>query len=239
MSFLRPTPPPYAPLEWLSKPFGERGRMVCEAWAMDGYGTPLWVYTVYAVKVAFYIGGWIFFCGFGSELGGVATMGQWWLSPLAFQKAILWSMLFEGLGLGCGSGPLTGRYFPPIGGFLYFLRPGTTKLPMFRRLPLVGGSRRTVFDVALYLALVVSLLRALMAAEIDRWLLVPIAVLVPLVGVADRTIFLALRSEHYWTTTVCFVLAGDWIAGARTCSWHSGFGPVSRSSITISPRSCA
>jgi hypothetical protein len=124
-------------------------------------------------------------------------------------------MLFEGLGLGCGSGPLAGRYYPPIGGFLYFLRPGTTKLPLFRKLPLLGGTRRTWFDVALYAALLVLLLRALVAPAIDATLLVPIAVLVPLVGIADRTIFLALRSEHYWTTTMCFVLTGDWIAGAK------------------------
>ena len=30
-------------------------------------------------------------------------------------------MLFEVLGLGCGSGPLTGRYLPPVGGFLSFI----------------------------------------------------------------------------------------------------------------------
>ena len=95
------------------------------------------------------------------------------------------------------------------------MRPGTTKLPVFRGLPLIGGSRRTVLDVILYLALIVLLVRALVAPTIDRAVLVPITVLVPLVGLADRTIFLALRSEHYWTTTVCFVLAGDWIAGAK------------------------
>ena len=64
---------------------------------------------------------------------GCATIGRWWLAPVAFQKAILWSMLFEGLGLGCGSGPLTGRYFPPIGGFLYFLRPGHDQAAAVRR----------------------------------------------------------------------------------------------------------
>ena len=108
-----------------------------------------------------------------------------------------------------------GRYFPPIGGFLYFLRPGTTKLPLVRGLPLLGGIRRTWLDVGLYVALVGLLLRALVASELTAEYFVPIVVLVPIIGVADRTIFLALRSEHYWTTTVCFVLAGDWIAGAK------------------------
>ena len=189
--------------------------MVCEAWAIQGYGTPIAVYAVYAIKVLFYIGMWIFFCGFTPGLGGLATIAEWWLSPIAFQKAILWSMLFEGLGLGCGSGPLTGRYFPPIGGFLYFLRPGTTKLPLFPALPVLGGSRRTWLDVALYLALVVLLSARSSRPRLDRGLLIPIAVLVPLVGIADRTIFLALRAEHYWTTTMCFLFAGNWIAGAK------------------------
>jgi hypothetical protein len=189
--------------------------MVCQAWALQGYGTPIGVYVIYAAKVGFYVGMWIFFCRFTPGLGGIASIDQWWLAPVAFQKAILWSMLFEGLGLGCGSGPLTGRYFPPIGGFLYFLRPGTTKLPLVGWLPVLGGMRRTWLDVALYLALVACLVRALVAPEPDVAMLVPIAVLVPLLAIADRTIFLALRAEHYWTTTMCFVLAGNWIAGAK------------------------
>src|SRR5687768_9262729 len=123
MGLLKPTPPPYDPLEWAQKPFPERARMVCQAWALQGYGTPPGAYALYAVKVAIYIAAWALFCTAtpGLEL---RSIGQWWLEPVAFQKAILWSMLFEGLGLGCGSGPLTGRYFPPVGGFLYFLRPG-------------------------------------------------------------------------------------------------------------------
>jgi hypothetical protein len=122
-------------------------------------------------------------------------------------------MLFEGLGLGCGSGPLTGRYYPPLGGFLYWLRPGTTKLPVFPSLPLLGGARRTLLDVLLYAALCAAVVRALIAPTIDRELLVPVMVLVPIVGLADRTIFLALRAEHFWTTIVCFVFA-DGVAGA-------------------------
>jgi hypothetical protein len=215
VDLLRPTPPPYDPLEWVKKPFAERARMVCEAWALQGYGTPLLTYTLHVLKIALYVGAWSFFCGFTPGLGTLATIGDWWLAPIAFQKAILWSMLFEGLGLGCGFGPLTGRYFPPIGGFLYFLRPGTTKLPVFPRLPLLGGTRRSWVDVGLYLALIVLTLRALVAPELTAALLIPIMVLVPLIGLADRTIFLALRAEHYWTTLVCFVFAGNWIAGAK------------------------
>jgi hypothetical protein len=102
-----------------------------------------------------------------------------------------------------------------VGGFLYFLRPGTTKLALFPGLPVVGGIRRGWLDVALYVALMAVLVRALVAPAIEAGPLVAIAILVPLLGVMDRTIFLALRAEHYWTTTLCFLVAGDWIAGAK------------------------
>lgn len=215
MPLLRPALPPYDPLDWERRPLLERARMVCQAWAMQGYGTPHAVYAAYAIKLALYAYAWVLFCGTTPGLGGLSELGDWWLHPIAFQKAILWSMLFEGLGLGCGSGPLTGRYAPPIGGFLYFLRPGTTKLPFAPRLPLLGGTRRGWLDVALYLALLVLLVRALLAPAPAAEHLVPIAVLVPVIGLADRTIFLALRAEHYWVTIVVFAVTDDWLGGAK------------------------
>ncbi|MBX7167060.1 MAG: DUF3556 domain-containing protein [Pirellulales bacterium] len=215
MGLLKPTPLPYDPLEWVKLPFRERAQQVCRAWALQGYGAPLAIYFVYALKIAAYIGAWIYFCSWSPSLGGWTTFSSWWLEPLAFQKAILWSMLFEGLGLGCGSGPLTGRYFPPIGGALYFLRPGTLKRPFFAGLPGLGGNRRTWIDVALYLALIVCLLRALVAPALAVEHLLPIALLVPVLGLADQTVFLALRAEHFWTVTLCFLLSSNWIAGAK------------------------
>lgn len=211
----RPAMPPWDPLEWARRPFTERARMVCEAWALQGYGTPLLTYSLHLFKVAFYVGMWVFFCSFSPGLGRGSALGAGWLSPVAFEKAILWSMLFEGLGLGCGSGPLTGRYAPPIGGFLHFLRPGTTKLPLFPGAPLFGGVRRTWLDVGLYLLLVAAILRALVTPTLEPVLLLPIAVLVPVIGLADRTVFLALRAEHYWTTVVCLATSSPWIAGAK------------------------
>jgi hypothetical protein len=218
MGLLRPTPVPYDPIEWAQRPFAARARMVCEAWAIDGYGTPLGAYLLHLIKLALYVAMWIVFCGATPGMGGLSTIGDWWLQPIAFEKAILWSLLFEGLGLGCGSGPLTGRYFPPIGGALYFLRPGTTKLPAIAGLPVLGGDRRTWLDVLMYAAIVALVVRALIAPAIDVAMLVPIAVLVPILGVADRTTFLAFRGEHYGVTILCFVLAPgsiEWIAGAK------------------------
>lgn len=216
MGLLAPEPPPYDPLDWVQQPLPRRGRMVCQAWAIQGYGTPIAVYLVYVAKVVLYVLGWALFCTTSPKLGGLTQITSWWLHPLAFQKAIVWSLLFEGLGLGCGSGPLTGRYFPPMGGALHFLRPGTTKLSLFPGAAVVGGVRRSLLDVLLYAALVVASLRALVAPELDASHWWPLVVLMPLLGICDRTIFLALRGEHYWTTCLCFLFAPNWIAGAKS-----------------------
>lgn len=215
MRLLEPTPPPYDPLAWAEEDFEPRARKVCEAWALQGYGAPVAVYAAYALKVLGYVAGWAFFCGFSPALGGVSTIATWWLHPVAFQKLVLFSLGFEVLGLGCGSGPLTGRYVPPLGGALYFLRPGTTKLPLFPGAPLIGRDTRGALDVLLYAALLVALGLALVSPEPGFTDFLPIVVLVPLLGVLDKTVFLAARAEHYWVTVGCFAFASEWIAGAK------------------------
>jgi hypothetical protein len=212
---LKPVPPPYDPLEWANMSFGEKVRLACNAWAMQGYGTPLGVYVVYALKIVLYVGGWLFFCGFTPGLGSPSNIGAWWLDAVAFQKAILWSMLFEILGLGCGSGPLTGRYLPPFGGALYFLRPGTTKLPVFEGAPIIGGLRRTWLDAGLYAATIVLSIVALASPAPAQAELVALAALLPALGILDKTLFLCARGEHYWTTIMVMVLASDFVPGAK------------------------
>ncbi len=215
MGLLDPVPPPYDVEAWLEQPIRPKSQAVCRAWALQGYGTPPAIFVAYVLKVALYVGLWLLFCSFTPELGGPTTVATWWLKPVAFQKAIVASMLFEVLGLGCGSGPLTGRYFPPFGGLLHFLRPGTTKLPLFVGAPLIGGTRRTAIDALLYLGLLVALVRVGVASQLDPSLFYPIALLVPVLGLLDKTIFLAARSEHYWVTIVVFAVASDWLPGAK------------------------
>ncbi|MEP7121350.1 MAG: DUF3556 domain-containing protein [Byssovorax sp.] len=215
MNLPKPSLPPYDVRAWQKKPFPERLKMVCQAWALQGYGTPWPIYLVYLLKVALYVGGWALFCSFTPGLGGPGTIGAWGLAPLAFQKAVLWSLAFEGLGLGCGSGPLTGRYFPPFGGALYFLRPGTTKLPLFPGLPVIGGDRRTILDVGLYAAHYAFLIRALLAPELTPAILAPTLILLPILGVLDKTLFLSARAEHYGAALVCFLFAGEWVSATK------------------------
>ncbi|HLY16539.1 MAG TPA: DUF3556 domain-containing protein [Bryobacteraceae bacterium] len=206
MALPKPLMPPYDIRDWQRRPFAERLRMVCQCWATQGYGTPWPVYVLYILKVVFYAGMWLFFCSFSRGPSA---------APDAFQKAVLWSMAFEGLGLGCSSGPLTGRYSPPIAGFLHFLRAGTIKLPLFPALPLIGGDRRTFFDAALYLAHYIFLLRALLAPALTPSLLLPAVILLPLLGLTDKTLFLAARGEHYYAALICFLFPGEWIPATK------------------------
>ena len=211
---LRPRLPSYDLSEWRSWPWEQRVRAVCQSWAIDGYGTPLLVYLAYLFKIAAWGAGWVFFCTL-SEGYTLQTIGEWWSSETAFTKFVLWIMLFEGLGFGCGSGPLTGRYLPPLGGLLYFLRPGTTKLPLIEGVPLLGGPRRTVVDVALYAATVGVLGHALQSNIVSDQHLLGLLVLVPLMGLLDKTLFLVFRSEHYLSLVVCLLAGADWIAGSK------------------------
>lgn len=214
MNLIRPQALPYDVATWRNQPFPERVRQVCAAWAVQGYGAPAVIYLGYAVKIAAFMAGWVAVCTTttGFDLQGI---GGWWSSQQAFLKGMVWTMLFEGLGFGCGSGPLTGRYVPPFGGMLYFLRPGTTKLPLVR-VPWLGTHLRTVVDVALYAAIVALLTRAVLAPEVTAAHLWPIAVLVPLASLLDRTLFLMFRSEHYLSVLLVFLLAPtEWVAGSK------------------------
>ncbi len=215
MGLLAPTPPPYDPIEWQGLPFARKARMVCRAWAVQGYGTPLGAFALHAFKVLGYIAAWVWFCSFTPGLGGWSDLPDWWLHPIAFQKAIVWSLMFEVIGLGCGSGPLTGRYFPPLGGALYFLRPGTTKAPLFAGAPIIGGLRRTWLEVGVYAALLGCLGWTLVHPAPGLAQFLPVIVLVAVLGVLDTTTFLAARGEHFWVMVVCFAFAGNWIAGAK------------------------
>ncbi|MEM7434519.1 MAG: DUF3556 domain-containing protein [Myxococcota bacterium] len=212
---LSPKLPDYDIAEWRQKPFPERTKMVCQAWALQGYGTPWPIYLLYILKIGFYVWVWSFFCSFTPGLGDLGNFKAWYFEPIAFQKAVLWSMAFEAIGLGCGSGPLTGRYNPPFGGALYFLRPGTTKMAFNPRLPVLGGQTRTWLDVGLYAAYLGSLFAALVAPTLSLGLLLAPVLILPVLGLADKTIFLASRAEHYYVALLVFLFPADWITGSK------------------------
>jgi hypothetical protein len=106
---------------------------------------------------------------------------------------------------------LTARYIPPFVAFTHFLRPGTIRLaPWPDRVPLTGGDRRSIFDVLLYAGLLGAGFASLWSPDaLTTAEVVPLVVLLPLLGLRDKTVFLAARAEHYWSMLVVFLLAGD------------------------------
>ncbi len=198
----------------------ERLRPTCQDWGNYGSAMPGVAYVIYLIKLLAFIGIGLLILRSTPGIGTLADIRDWWTEPVVFQKMVAWGLLFEVLGLGCGFGPLTMHFLPPFGGCLNWARPGTIRLPPWPdRVPGTGGTRRTVLDVLLYLALVLSAGWLLLApAEyqgtdlagpvrmLDPVLAVPLAVLVPLIGLRDKTIFLAARAEHYWVLVLTFFL---------------------------------
>lgn len=212
MGLIAPTLPDLDVDEWRALPRAERTRALQQHWAVYGFGTPTGVYGLYVLKIALYVLGGLAFAAATPGIGSLGDVGDWWFEPVVFQKIIIWTLLFEVLGFGCGFGPLTMRFLPPIGTFLYWLRPGTIRLPPWPdKVPGTKGSHRTLLDVALYLAVIAAAVYVLVSPAdrgqdlIEPERFVPLLVLLPVLGLRDKTIFLAARSEHYWVTTIAFL----------------------------------
>jgi hypothetical protein len=235
MGFIQPTPPPFEYEEWRRRPHLERIEVLAQDWAINGFGTPTFVYLLYILKLVVYAGGGLLLISATtSGLGGLGDLGDWWTEPIVFQKAVIWTMLWEVLGLGAGSLPLTLRFSPMIGGVLYWLRPGTTRLPPWpERVPLTRGTRRTLLDVALYAGLIVAALNLLLSDGVDATAatagrLDPVAVgallgLLVLLGLRDKVPFLAARAEIYGNLAIVFLFPlTDMIVAAQlvfVCIW--------------------
>jgi hypothetical protein len=236
MGFLKPQLPQVDMAEWSSGTRSEKIRPMARHWAEVGFGTPVALHLFYVVKVGLYIlGGWLFALstkGLGG-LAGFADVSSWWSEPIVFQKVVLYTLLFEVVGLGCGFGPLNNRFFPPMGSILYWLRPNTIRLPPWPgKIPFTKGTARTPVDVALYAALLVMTLVALVSdgtgpipelgtqvGVLPVWQILTILVILGVLSLRDKVIFLASRGEVYATLAVTFLFAAwsavDMIVAAK------------------------
>lgn len=205
---MKPVSLPYELEEWQAKPFPERAKMICQAWALQGFGAPRFTVLFYTLKIAFYVWIWTVFCSFSTDLGGLDTMGTWWFKLEALGKAITWTLLMEVVGFGGASGPLTGRYMPPLGGITYWFIPGTVKSPMFKAL----GDTRNILDILLYAALLFFLVKACIAPAITPEVALPILLILPILGILDTQIFLAARADVWYPALFVFLFPED--AGA-------------------------
>src|SRR5271156_4371106 len=154
MGFLKPELPQVDIEEWSKGTRSEKIQPMARHWAEVGFGTPVVMHLFYIFKILLYI-------LFASVFAVLTTRGlaltdivSWYSEPIVFEKVVLYTMLFEVIGLGCGFGPLNNRFLPPLGSILYWLRPDTIRLPPWpNRFPMTKGTVRTLLDVALYAAL--------------------------------------------------------------------------------------
>ncbi|HWF27440.1 MAG TPA: DUF3556 domain-containing protein [Mycobacterium sp.] len=218
MGFMSPELPDVDPETWPTLPRATRLQVATRHWVEHGFGTPYAVYLLYLIKIALYVAAPAAIISRTPGLGGLSHIGEWWTQPIVYQKVVIFTLLFEVLGLGCGSGPLTGRFMPPIGGFLYWLRPNTIRLPAWPgKVPFTSGDTRTIVDVALYAVVLAGGVWALLSPGrggpvtatgdvglVDPVLVAPTIVALALLGLRDKTIFLAARGEHYWLKLIVF-----------------------------------
>ncbi|BBY22315.1 DUF3556 domain-containing protein [Mycobacterium stomatepiae] len=228
MGFTKPHLPDVEPDDFLQKPLMERMRILATEWAENGFGAPRMVHTIYIVKL-------VFFFAFGGIAIATTTSGlpafwhvtEWWNQPVVYQKVILWTVLLEAIGVAGSWGPLAGKVKPMTGGILFWARPGTIRLRPWKWVPLTDGDRRTWSDIVIYLGLLVSLAVPLLSPGahpetlskalpdntsglVNPILLVaPIALLV-LIGLRDKTIFLAARGEQYLPVLLAFAVLPYW-----------------------------
>jgi hypothetical protein len=203
MGFMQPTPPPFDLEEWRAKPYLTRLKLNCQDWAINGFAPPDAVYFLYIFKLVIYLLGAALVVTLTTPgIGGLGDIGDWWYQPIVFQKFVVWTALWEILGLGSGSMQLAARYGPIIGGSLYWLRPGTLRLPPWPdKLPFTRGDRRTTLDVALYAGFIAVAIYLLQsdpnAGRMDRGTIVLLLLVWGALGLRDKVPFLAARPEIY------------------------------------------
>ncbi|WP_279386734.1 DUF3556 domain-containing protein [Mycobacterium uberis] len=136
-----------------------------------------------------------------------------------YQEVVVFTLLFESVGLGCGFGPLTRQFIPPIDIFLYLLQPKKIQHTTWQgKISLTSGDTCISVDVVLYVTVLLGGICALLllgqggiglttAGDIGLItfvLVMPIIVALMLFGLRDKTVFLAARGEHYWLKLFVF-----------------------------------
>ncbi len=216
MGLIQPVHPDVDPDEFLARPFFDRIKYLAAHWVDHGFGTPRVVHLIYILKVGvLYILGGLFLISVTSDVGSLGDFSSWWDEPIVYQKLVLWTMLLEVIGIAGTWGPLAGHFKPMTGAISYWIRPGTIRMPPWAgKVPFTAGDTRTPFDVFLYVAALASLTTAFVLPgvgddELHRVLpdatgglvrpsvLFPILVVMIVLGLRDKVIFLAARSEQY------------------------------------------
>ena len=214
------TPPPVDPATFMRTPYRERIAVLARHWADYGNGLPKYIMLVYIAKLALFAVGGIAASTLTSSLNPLHPSG-WWAEPVVYQKLVVWTVLVEVLGIGGAWGPLCGHFKPFTAGVRYWVRPGTVRLPPWPdKVPGTSGDERTALDAGLYVLLLLGLAVALAlpgadsssltrAVGANKGLIPPAAIypviaLLLVLGLRDKTVFLAARSEQWLPALVFF-----------------------------------
>ena len=142
--------PPVDPATFMQTPYRERIKTLSRHWAEYGFGAPKITTLIYIAKL-------LFFYALGGALIATLTShldplhpAAWWDEPIVYQKLLLWTVLLEALGMAGSWGPLAGKFKPMTGGFRYYARLGTIRVPPWPgKVPFTSGDGRTLVDVGL------------------------------------------------------------------------------------------
>src|ERR1700728_183102 len=146
--------PPVDPPTFVRQPYLERMQTLSRHCVDYCFGGPKITAVIYLVKL-------VVFFAFGGILVGTLTSHMnpfhpsvWFDQPVFYEKAVLWTVLLECLGVAGSWGPLAGHFAPMTGGFKHYARPRTIRLPPWPdAVPFTAGDERTPGDALLYVAL--------------------------------------------------------------------------------------
>lgn len=158
---------PYSESTMASASLRERMARVSASWCRFGAGAPAVVSLFYVSKAALY---WLAFCWLaGLDPAGSPQRLSGDVGLDLHKRFIVFNMLFEALGLGCGAGPLNAKYAPPLLSFVWHNLFSPLRLP-----PLVGPwatarcARRTALDASLYVAFLALSLRIIVVSGLSE-----------------------------------------------------------------------
>lgn len=204
----------------MQTPYLERIKVLSRHWVEYGAGLPKYITLVYVAKLIAFVVCGVLISTLPSGLDPLDP-AAWWDQPIVYEKLVIWTVLVEVLGVGGAWGPLTGHFKPMTGGVRYWVRPRTVRLPPWPdKVPFTRGDTRTGLDVGLYLLLLAALIVALALpgrhdsaiagaigsneGRVPLAAVVPIIALLVVMGLRDKTVFLAARSEQWLPALVFF-----------------------------------
>jgi hypothetical protein len=124
MGFLVGAAPDVDPKTFMDRPYLERTKVLSQFWIDYGFGSPKAIMVMYLSKLVLFYG----CCGI---LAATLTShmsplhpGQWFDQPIFYEKAVIWTLLLETLGIAGSWGPLAGHMWPFTGGWHYYARKG-------------------------------------------------------------------------------------------------------------------